>query len=293
MSDPEHGIDTALLRELDERATPGPWSASGHGSSGAQEPESVVVHTGDFDWAALSRGEGGAIAWTDIDLGYEMHCICWVRDHLAQICDLLDGRGPGDLDVEHLREIAHGSPSAVWGVALVDSGFPNVPPTLVIHDAQVGSEDSASITDSPVAFLDEGHSADAELIAALHNVLPLIGAALSGDGHADGEPAGEAERTPTEDEVLLAYQDHRDFASQVQHLGRTDDQETEREFRRWLDARDAQVAARTLRSAAESLLSGTWPESAHPGIGGAVRELTARAELIEQRGRTEEENTHA
>lgn len=43
-------------------ATPGPWSAHAFGSPGEEEPSSIVVHAGAFDWDALRDGEG-AIAW--------------------------------------------------------------------------------------------------------------------------------------------------------------------------------------------------------------------------------------
>jgi len=43
-------------------ATEGPWRKHDIGGSGAQEPESIVVHTGHFDWEALQDGET-SVAW--------------------------------------------------------------------------------------------------------------------------------------------------------------------------------------------------------------------------------------
>lgn len=43
-------------------ATEGPWRKHDIGGSGAQEPESIVVHTGQFDWEALQDGET-SVAW--------------------------------------------------------------------------------------------------------------------------------------------------------------------------------------------------------------------------------------
>lgn len=38
-------------------ATEGPWHRHDFGHSGEQEPSSIVVHTGKFDWQAIYDGE--------------------------------------------------------------------------------------------------------------------------------------------------------------------------------------------------------------------------------------------
>lgn len=47
-----------------DAATHGPWSAHDFGHAGQDEPSSIVVHTGRFDWSDLSDADGSsAVAW--------------------------------------------------------------------------------------------------------------------------------------------------------------------------------------------------------------------------------------
>lgn len=50
-----------------EAATPGPWSAHDFGYPGQDEPSSIVIHTGEFDWNGIRYGETEVIAHTDWD----------------------------------------------------------------------------------------------------------------------------------------------------------------------------------------------------------------------------------
>lgn len=47
----------AEIRARAEAATPGPWSAHDFGYPGEEEPSSIVIHTGKFDWNAIREGE--------------------------------------------------------------------------------------------------------------------------------------------------------------------------------------------------------------------------------------------
>lgn len=55
------------LTEIEARAaaaTEGPWSPHDFGHQGEEEPSSIVVHTGRFDWQAIYDGEDSpAVAW--------------------------------------------------------------------------------------------------------------------------------------------------------------------------------------------------------------------------------------
>lgn len=47
-----------------DAATEGPWDRHDFGHAGEQEPSSIVVHTGRFDWTDLNDPEGtSAVAW--------------------------------------------------------------------------------------------------------------------------------------------------------------------------------------------------------------------------------------
>ena len=51
---------TDRLAEIQARAdaaTDGPWAAHAFGYPGQEEPSSIVVHRGNFDWQAISDGE--------------------------------------------------------------------------------------------------------------------------------------------------------------------------------------------------------------------------------------------
>ena len=40
-----------------EAATPGPWKWHDFASTYTDEPETIIVHTGNFDWEAIADGE--------------------------------------------------------------------------------------------------------------------------------------------------------------------------------------------------------------------------------------------
>lgn len=46
-----------------EGITPGPWSVHSIGSPGEEEPSSIAVHTGVFDWEDLSGEANSAVAF--------------------------------------------------------------------------------------------------------------------------------------------------------------------------------------------------------------------------------------
>lgn len=48
------------IRERWEKATPGPWKADDFGYAGMEEPCSIVIHTGKFDWQDIN-GEGESV----------------------------------------------------------------------------------------------------------------------------------------------------------------------------------------------------------------------------------------
>lgn len=48
------------IRERWEKATPGPWKAHDFGYGGMEEPCSIVIHTGKFDWQDIN-GEGTSV----------------------------------------------------------------------------------------------------------------------------------------------------------------------------------------------------------------------------------------
>lgn len=53
-------LGTAYLDAVQERvaaARPGPWSASEWGHSGADEPSTIVIHQGAFNWQGIRDGE--------------------------------------------------------------------------------------------------------------------------------------------------------------------------------------------------------------------------------------------
>lgn len=52
----------AQARARCEQATPGPWSRHDFGYPGQEEPSSIVVHAGRFDWRSIE--EGGFVAMT-------------------------------------------------------------------------------------------------------------------------------------------------------------------------------------------------------------------------------------
>lgn len=58
--------------------------------------------------------------------------------------------------------------------------------------------------------------------------------------------------------------------------------------RAYLNAAPGTEKAQALREAAESLTTGTWPDQMLPGVQGAARELTLRAEMLELRQGTEQ-----
>lgn len=54
----------AAVQARAEAATDGPWSHHDFGHAGEQEPSSIAIHTGRFDWTDLRDPEGtSAVAW--------------------------------------------------------------------------------------------------------------------------------------------------------------------------------------------------------------------------------------
>lgn len=54
----------AAARARADAATDGPWSKHDFGHTGEQEPNSIVVHTGKFDWNDLNdQNSTSAVAW--------------------------------------------------------------------------------------------------------------------------------------------------------------------------------------------------------------------------------------
>lgn len=50
-------LDLAALTEIAKGATPGPWDHHSFGNSGSDEPETIIVHAGAFDWPAINGGD--------------------------------------------------------------------------------------------------------------------------------------------------------------------------------------------------------------------------------------------
>ena len=48
---------SARAKSLLTGITPGQWKVHDFGSPSAQEPESCVIYTGEFDWAAINEGD--------------------------------------------------------------------------------------------------------------------------------------------------------------------------------------------------------------------------------------------
>ncbi len=62
MTDPRGVLD--VIRQRADNATDGPWSRHDFGHAGEEEPSSIVVHTGRFDWADINDPAGtSAVAW--------------------------------------------------------------------------------------------------------------------------------------------------------------------------------------------------------------------------------------
>jgi len=74
-------------------ATPGPWRTHDFGHPGEQEPSSIVVHTGKFDWNDVQDPDGtSAIAWMpawgrqDSDNAHLIaNAPTWLADLLAEV----------------------------------------------------------------------------------------------------------------------------------------------------------------------------------------------------------------
>ena len=69
MTDPRDRLDE--WQRLAEQATPGPWKRHAFGHAGEDEPSSIVIHSGEFDWAEINAGGGVAgLIWeyqSDLD----------------------------------------------------------------------------------------------------------------------------------------------------------------------------------------------------------------------------------
>lgn len=50
-------LDLAALTAIAKAATPGPWDHHSFGNSGSDEPETIIVHAGAFDWPAINDGD--------------------------------------------------------------------------------------------------------------------------------------------------------------------------------------------------------------------------------------------
>jgi len=85
----------AKIRETAQGAMAGPWSRHDFGHPGEQEPSSIVVHTGKFDWDDLNGGESEtAVAWmagwdSQEDANAE-HIALWSPDVAELVARVLD-----------------------------------------------------------------------------------------------------------------------------------------------------------------------------------------------------------
>jgi hypothetical protein len=92
------------MRRLDEisrrlkRAVPGPWRMHDFGVAGDQEPSSVVVHTGKFNWDAIYYGpdsdaaldwDGEVIVRMDVEQHETAELIAKAPEDLADLVSVL------------------------------------------------------------------------------------------------------------------------------------------------------------------------------------------------------------
>lgn len=84
----------AQMRDRLADATEGPWSRHDFGYAGEQEPSSIVVHTGKFDWKAVYDGETvvASMGWDapqDADAEFIAHARTDLPDLLGAVQDVL------------------------------------------------------------------------------------------------------------------------------------------------------------------------------------------------------------
>ena len=87
------------MRKRAEAATEGPWKASDFGHYGRGEPESIVVHTGEFDHSDLRTFESEtAVAWMPRWEGQESDNATFIAHARADVPALL-------AEVERLHDL--------------------------------------------------------------------------------------------------------------------------------------------------------------------------------------------
>lgn len=97
-------VDVARLRELEAAATRGPWKASAFGTAGDEEPSSLVVHAGPFDWEAIRYGEADVAAWCDYDDWHDAELIVAMRNNWVPLLDRLEAAEAKIARVEALAD---------------------------------------------------------------------------------------------------------------------------------------------------------------------------------------------
>lgn len=86
-------IDHEAIRRRAEAATPGPWNCHDFGTPGQEEPSSIVVHAGEFNWRELYEDGESAIAWMpgwDSDHAADAEFIAHAREDVPALLALVD-----------------------------------------------------------------------------------------------------------------------------------------------------------------------------------------------------------
>ena len=104
-------LDLTELRKVVEEVGGPEWVASSFGMPGDQEPTSVVIHTGLFDWQALQRGES-ALAWVVDDWEVAEHIAAFDPPTTLALLDRLEAAEAAieKVRAEHQGEWSCGNP---------------------------------------------------------------------------------------------------------------------------------------------------------------------------------------
>lgn len=95
------------IRQRAMVATEGPWHCHDFGNPGEQEPSSIMIHAGRFNWEDINKGEFiAATPLWNLQVSNNARFIAYAREDVEYLIDELDAK---DSEIARLRSyIAEG-----------------------------------------------------------------------------------------------------------------------------------------------------------------------------------------
>lgn len=98
----DEDLNAAEIQRRLSSITPGEWKASEFGRAGEQEPSSLVIHSGKFNWQSLHDGEEG-IAWLQWG-AQEFEDATFIAHAPKDVAALLEQHRRDKLEIARLRQ---------------------------------------------------------------------------------------------------------------------------------------------------------------------------------------------